>query len=510
MIFDALKRLLGFAPPDPDQVEANEYATKITRELNRMGKCYVKKTKEGNIFQEVQFRPPLKVLPDRIELEVDAPKLPYGIGLSELKDSKIVEGIEGVLKKPVGIRHSRGAGFWYVVRRENATKPNFDFTDLRPPKYYDPSKVPLLVPIGRDDNGNQVWRDLEKIYHLLIGGATGKGKTSLSHCMICWLIQNTLPSHVKLILVDLKEGLDFSRYNGVPHLVDNVAITTAAAYEYLGWVDKEITRRGELFREVKAENIFTYRQRTGKFMNNIVFFFDEIANLGKLPPDQEAEAWFWLRDGSQRARALGIHFLISTQRPSVKIIDGDIKMNFTARIGLGTATDVDSRVILDNDMATGLEVGDLVYQDGSNRGVHLRGPYMPTDQADQIVEEVIRSHSRRSRRDQRAAELAAQKRQRLITRMLEYAVEYLDSRFPVEELFEKFGGEITLLDLKDLAKELEDSGVLEPARGRKPRTVVGFVGYRLSVDDPRVDAEALDDKNGLLISDTGRPGEEYV
>lgn len=505
--FQIVKEMLGFAPPDPDQIEANEYATKIVRELNRMGKCYVKKTKDGNIFQEVQFRPPLKVLPDRIELEVDAPNLPYGIGLSELKDSKIIEGVEGVLKKPVGVRHSRGAGFWYVIRRANATKPNFDYTDLRPPKYYDPDKTPLLIPIGRDDNGNQVWRDLGKVYHLLISGATGKGKTSLTHCMICWLIQHTMPSHVKLILIDLKEGLDFSRYNGIPHLVDDAAITAGDAHKYLAWIDKEITRRGELFREVKAENISTYRQRTGKFMNNIVLFFDEIANLGKLPNEERVEAWFFLRDGAQRARALGIHFIISTQRPSVKIIDGDIKMNFTARIGLGTATDVDSRVILDNDMATGLEVGDLVYQDSNNRGTHLRGPYMPTDRADKIVEDVTRSHALRTSRRQRAAELAEQKRQRLITRMLDYAVEYLDNRFPVEELFEKFGGEITLLELKDLAKELEDSGILEPARGRKPRMVVG---YRLSVGDQTLDAGPLDDKNGLLISDSGRTGEEYA
>jgi S-DNA-T family DNA segregation ATPase FtsK/SpoIIIE len=148
-----------------------------------------------------------------------------------------------------------------------------------------------------------------------------------------------------------------------------------------------------MFREVNAENIDTYRRRTGQFLNNIVFIFDEITNLGKLPGKEEAQAWFWLRDGAQRARALGIHFIISTQRPSVDVIDGDIKMNFTARIGLGTATDVDSRVILDNNMATGMDIGDLVYQDGANRGVSLRGPYISTDQADQIVRAVIRHYA---------------------------------------------------------------------------------------------------------------------
>lgn len=492
-LLDTLKGMLGLVEPDPEQVEANAYATAIVRELNRMGKCYVKKTKDGNIFQEVRFKPPLKVLPDRIELEVDAPSLPYGIGLSELKDSKIIEGIEGVLKRPVGVRHSRGAGFWYVVRRYNATKPNFAYTDLRPPKSYDPAKTPLFIPIGRDDNGNQLWRDLEKIYHLLVGGATGKGKTSLLHCMICWLIQNVQPSHVQIVLIDLKEGLDFSRYNGVPHLVDKVAITALAAFDYLSWIDQEIGRRGELFRQVGAENIDTYRKRTGQFMNNIVFIFDEITNLGKLPPEKEAEAWFWLRDGSQRARALGIHFIISTQRPSVKVIDGDIKMNFTARIGLGTATDVDSRVILDNDAATGLEIGDLVYQDGGNRGSLLRGPYITTEQVDRIVGNVIRAHSRESRRAQREAELAAEKHKRLVSRMLKYAVERMEGRFSIEPLFERFGDEITLEKLKETAQELEDSGVLAPAAGRRPRMVIGC---RLSGENLEPDAGPTGSKNG--------------
>jgi S-DNA-T family DNA segregation ATPase FtsK/SpoIIIE len=309
--------------------------------------------------------------------------------------------------------------------------------------------------------------------HLLIAGATGRGKTSQIHSIVSWLIQHTTPDQVQMILIDLKEGLDLTRYNGIPHLTRPVCITAEQAYQSLKWVDAEITRRGELFREVLAENIFTYRKRTGQFLNNVVFVFDEITNLGKLPPEEKAEAWFLLRDGSQRARALGIHFIISTQRPSVEVIDGDIKMNFTARIGFGTATGTDSRVILDNNMAEGLDVGDLVYQDGGTRGVFLRGPYIKTDQADQMVREVIRQHNHNTRQAQREAELEAQKRQHLTQRMLKYATEENEGRFSVETLYERFGNEITLADLKDLAKELEEKGVLLPAAGQRPRQIVG-------------------------------------
>ena len=182
-MLEAIKKLLGLTPPDPDRVEANKYAHNIIRELNRMGKCYVKKTKDGNIFQQVMFKPPLKVLPDRIELEVH-PSLPYGISWSELKDSKIIEGLETVCKRPVSVKHSRGTGFWYVIKRMDGIKPDFHYTDLRPPKGYNPNKTPLLIPIGRDDNGDQPWSNLETIYHLLIGGGTGKGNTSLTQSII--------------------------------------------------------------------------------------------------------------------------------------------------------------------------------------------------------------------------------------------------------------------------------------------------------------------------------------
>ncbi len=492
-MLDTIKRLLGLQEDDPDQVEANLYAYAIVRELNRMGKCYVKETKEGRVFQEVRFRPPLKVMPDRIELEVDAPNLPYGISLAELKESKIVEGLATVCKRPVTVKHNRGSGFWYVIRRANVVKANFHYTDLRAPRDYDPQKTPLLIPIGRDDNGDQVWRDLEKIYHLLIAGATGKGKTSLIHCIICWLIQHTTPDRAKLVLVDLKEGLDLNRYNGAPHLEMPVCITPEAAYQALRWVDAEISRRGEIFRAVNAESMDSYRDRSNQFMNNVVFVFDEITNLGKLSPEQEAEAWFWLRDGAQRARALGIHFIVSTQRPSVQVIDGDIKMNFTARVGLGTATDVDSRVILDNNMATGLDIGDLVYQDGGNRGILLRGPLIATVQADQVVEAVIKHHQHEQRRVAREAALAALKREELINRMLEFAVTGLKGRFAIEPLFAEFGEEVTHEEIREIAQELEEKGVLEPAAGRRARKVVVC---RLSYVEMMPDAPPDGDQNG--------------
>jgi hypothetical protein len=477
-LMNAIKNLLGLTEPDPDQVEANAYALTIVRELNRMGKCYLKHTKDGDIFQEVRFKPPLKVLSDRVELEVDAANLPYGVSLSELKEPKIIEGIEAICKRPVSVKHERGAGFWYVVSRQDARKSNFGYIELRPPRGYTPTRTPLLIPIGRDDNGEQIWRDLEKVYHLLIGGATGKGKTSLTHSIICWLLQYTPPSHVQLALIDLKEGLDFSRYNGAPHLARPVAIQPMAAYETLKWVNDEISRRGELFRRVNAENIDTYRKRSGQLLNNIVLIFDEITNLNKLKligePDKLAEAWFYLKDGAQRARALGIHFIISTQRPSVQVIDGDIKMNFTARIGLGTATDVDSRVILDNDMATGLDVGDLVYQDSGNRGLQLRGAYITTDMADAIVRAVIKHYQAKFKEDAHHRDIESLTRQALIERMLNYARQHNDNNFSIDTLYQEFGGEITKDDLRTIAQQLEDEGVLLPASGRKPRTIVVY------------------------------------
>ena len=452
---------------NPLKEEANELARIIIKQLTRMGMCYVKQTKEVDIFQEVEFVNPLVVKPDCFEFEVDVSRLPRGISLAQLKEPELLETISTACKRKVTVRHDRRAGFWFVVERSERQRGNFYYRDLKPPN----KTSPLLIPIGRDDAGRQLWCSLAKMPHLLIAGATGGGKTTMIHSILCWLITHYEPDELRLIIVDLKEGLDLIRYDGVPHLLRPVVYERDDALETLEWTFEEIKRRGEDMRVLRASDIFSYRRRSKEHIPFIVFIFDEIANLHLLPNRQKNRAWSLIKDSAQRARALGINLVFATQRPSVDVIDGDIKANFTTRIAFGCSSEIDSRVIINSGEAFGLPVGDLIYLD-RNGTKRLRGVYITENQVDKIVAQIVERYERVNAAKQQEERKQLERLADLETRMLEYARE-LGGDFPVETMFNKFGDEATLEEVKRIARALEERGVLEPARGRRPRRLAG-------------------------------------
>lgn len=451
---------------DPNRVEANTYATTITKQLTRMGMCYIKQTKDTDIFQEVQFVNPLIVRPDRVELEVDVSRLPRGVALAQLKDQAIVETISTAVKRRVTVRHNPRAGFWFVVERDEIEKGFFYYRELNAPN----ANSPLLIPIGRDDRGTQIWRPLAKMPHLLLAGATGGGKTTFIHAMACWLITHYPPEEMRLIMVDLKEGLDLVRYNGLPHLLRPVAHERHEALDILEWTFDEIKRRGEDMRELRASDIVSYRYRCKKRIPYITFIFDEIANLHLLDSKAKVRAWSLLKDSAQRARALGINLVFATQRPSVDVIDGDIKANFTTRVAFGCSNEVDSRVIIDSGDAASMPVGDLIYLDRAGQMGPLRGVYIKESEVDQIVSETIAQYGNF---EPAALPATIIDRADLERRMLEYARNSLGGDFPINIMAQQFGGEASAREIQDIAQDLEARGILHPARGSRPRAIKG-------------------------------------
>ncbi len=225
------------------------------------------------------------------------------------------------------------------------------------------AKSPLLVPLGRDVAGKPIGVDIATMPHLLIAGTTGSGKSVAIAALAASLILNNPPDIVKLVMLDPKM-VELSRFNGLPHLLGPVETDLERIIGVLRWCTREMDRRYKLLEENAARNIDIYNSRLGQRRKNehlpyIVVMVDEVGDLMMNKPEETEKTITRL---AQMARAVGIHLVVATQRPSVDVITGLIKANFPTRISFAVASGIDSRVILD---AIGAETllgrGDMLY-----------------------------------------------------------------------------------------------------------------------------------------------------
>lgn len=206
--------------------------------------------------------------------------------------------------------------------------------------------APLTFGIGRDIAGEPMLGELEKMPHLLIAGATGSGKSVMINTLLASFLYRNSPSDLKLILVDPKQ-VELTPYNDIPHLLTPVITQPEKCISALKWAVNEMERRYTLLAEEKVRNIKGYndlKRPLGEGMPYIVIVIDELADLMMLAA-RDVEALIVRL--AQKARAVGIHLVLATQRPSVDVITGLIKANIPARIAFTVASQVDSRTILD-------------------------------------------------------------------------------------------------------------------------------------------------------------------
>jgi len=230
----------------------------------------------------------------------------------------------------------------------NLTRDMIYLRDLLLSEEMRASKSKLMFGLGKDISGKPVVTDMARMPHLLIAGATGSGKSVCINTIIMSLIMRTTPEDLRLILIDPKR-VELAGYNELPHLIGNVVTEPENALENMYWAVREMERRYELLQEARVRDINGYNERAAlekdlEPLPFIVIIVDEFADLimtsGKdieLPITRLA----------QMARAVGIHLILATQRPSIKVITGIIKANFPARIAFQVSSRVDSRVILD-------------------------------------------------------------------------------------------------------------------------------------------------------------------
>jgi S-DNA-T family DNA segregation ATPase FtsK/SpoIIIE len=232
------------------------------------------------------------------------------------------------------------------------------------------STSPLTFALGRDVSGKAYAVDLAKMPHLLIAGATGSGKSVCVNALITSLLMRARPDEVRLILVDLKR-VELAPYNGLPHLLQHVIVEPGEAKAVLNWAVREMEDRYKLLAAHGVRNIAGFNARAdvdgngdgeagGDRMPYIVLIIDELADLimreGRKVEDPVVKI-------AQKARAVGIHLVLATQRPSVNVVTGLIKANVPSRIAFAMASNVDSRTVLDAQGAEDLiGRGDMLYQ----------------------------------------------------------------------------------------------------------------------------------------------------
>lgn len=261
-----------------------------------------------------------------------------------------------------------------------------------PDKYKDNK---LVVPLGKDVNGQVIYAELNKMPHLLIAGATGSGKSVCVNTIISSILMRAKPDEVKLILVDPKK-VELSNYNGVPHLLAPVVTDPKKAAATLRETVSEMERRYDLFAGANVRKIETYNQYVEKKNQEndaehqleklpyIVVILDEVADLMMVASKDVEDCIMRI---AQLARAAGIHLIVATQRPSTDIITGVIKANIPSRIAFAVSSSIDSRTILD---CTGAEKllgkGDMLFLPmGSNSPIRVQGAYVDDSEVEAIT-----------------------------------------------------------------------------------------------------------------------------
>ena len=287
--------------------------------------------------------------------------------------------------------------------------PNIKAADVRlfgilTSKQWKGDNEPLAFGIGRDIAGEAVVGELNKMPHLLIAGQTGSGKSVMINTLLTSLLYRNSPSEMKLILVDPKQ-VEMASYEDIPHLLTPVITEPEKTISALKWAVNEMERRYKLLAEKRIKDIKTYNQKMANkgtkiavqddegnmqehdegAMPYIVIVIDELADL-MMVAGRDVEALIVRL--AQKARAVGIHLVLATQRPSVNVITGLIKANIPARIAFTVASQVDSRTILDQIGAEKLlGQGDmLMYTPSMSKPIRVQGAWVTDDEVEKITD----------------------------------------------------------------------------------------------------------------------------
>lgn len=385
----------------------------------------------------------------------------------------------------------------------NNTKSMVGLGSILSAKEFENSPLPLLTSFGKGISGKPLFSNLAKMPHLLIAGTTGSGKSVSVHALIASLLYRNGPSNLRFIMVDPKR-VELTLYNGIPHLLSPVITEPKKAVLALKWLAKEMNRRYDILESHSVRDISSYhenvlakelekqkkRQENGEDipeeeqverMPYIVVLIDELSDIMQVYPRELESGIVRL---AQMSRAVGIHLVLSTQRPSVNVITGLIKANIPARVALQVASQVDSRTILDRAGAEKLlGAGDMLFLSGEmSRATRLQGAAISENEVKAIVKHLKKQADGTETDELAFTEEGGEKSDVLFSAKLDEDDEedslYEEAREVVvnagkastsylqRKLRVGYSRAARLMDI------LEERGVIGPANGSKPREVL--------------------------------------
>lgn len=363
------------------------------------------------------------------------------------------------------------------VEVPNITAGSVSLRELLEATEFKQRKSNLALVFGRDVSGQPFLANLDKMPHLLIAGSTGSGKSVCINAVLLSLLYQNSPDDLRLILVDPKR-VEFTIYNDIPHLLTPVITDVQKTINALKWTVTEMDRRYEVLAHAKKRDIAGYNAAyPDTALPYIVFVIDELADLMATAPREVEAAIVRL---AQMARAVGIHLILATQRPSVDVITGLIKANITARCAFSTASIVDSRTILDSAGAEKLlGKGDMLYISAEfNKPKRIQGAFVneqevlrvveylkrktPVTYDDSIVSKQVNSTLPQAFNDGGDADELIPEAKKIIIQAQKASASLLQRRLRIG-----YARAARLLDI------LEEQHFIGPADGAKPRDIIG-------------------------------------
>ncbi|MCX5693278.1 MAG: DNA translocase FtsK [Candidatus Omnitrophica bacterium] len=330
----------------------------------------------------------------------------------------------------------------------------------------------LAMALGKDISGRAVVTDLGDMPHLLIAGTTGSGKTVCVNALIMSMIYNATPEELKFLMVDPKM-VELAIYNGLPHLLCPVVTDAKKVAGALGWVVSEMENRYKMLAKTTVRNIQAFNLKSEEKLPYIVVIIDELADLMMIAQEDIENAITRL---AQLSRAVGIHMILATQRPSVDVVTGVIKANFPARISFKVASKVDSRTVLDMNGADKLlGKGDMLFlEPGSPKPIRAQGTFLTDPEIEKVV-----SFIKEQQEPVYDNEILEQQKKSVSGRGGFEKDEFFDEA--VSMVLETGQASVSMLQRRlrlgytraaRIIDAMEEEGIIGPFRGSKPREIL--------------------------------------
>ncbi len=351
---------------------------------------------------------------------------------------------------------------------------------------WEEEKSLLKLAVGRDVSGKPIVIDLAKMPHLLIAGKTGSGKSVGMNAFLCSLLWNNPPSKLRLILIDPKR-VELKRYEKLPHLLTPVIVEPEKSVSALAWAVAEMNRRYKMLSAASVVNLDQYNKKfPEKNEPKIVIVIDELADLMMVAGKDVEAAVVRI---AQLARAVGMHLIVATQRPSVDVVTGLIKANLPARIAFRVSSQIDSRTIIDGMGAESLlGLGDMLSLDGNSGALtRVQGIYISNDEVTRITNHIKLQFPEMIANDEVTSQsIKGMAKGGVLTAgtpkdvtdenldaLYEDAVNLILETGKASASFLQRRLEVGYARAARILDQMEGRGIIGPARGAKPREVFG-------------------------------------